>query len=283
MNRRHGEHGLLRVATLTTLAMAAVTVITACQHRGPLKTRDAVGEFFNNFAEQSEMDEPMTLSVRGPVEIDVENFAGDVEIEIDASRESAIVQVERVAEYGFGRKDEAEASLAAIEWDAEIVTGDLGPILQVRTRSKGMEPHMHSTNVYIAVPEISGLRIRSKQGKIDARGISGPIDIEHDRGRVLIVAGEALVDPITIINRKGDIDLRTPPGTTGALNFQTVNGQTLHRVQVGDLKVFAESDSDRLQARLNDGENTIVLRNVDANIRFAVVRNPGEFGSYIFD
>lgn len=282
MNRQ-GEHGLLQATTLMALAMAAVTLLTACQHRGPLKTRDAVGDFFNNFAEHSRMDEPMSLSVRGPVEVDVENFAGNVEIEIDDSRESAIVQVKRVAAYGFGRKEEAKASLSAIEWDAEIVSGELGPVLQVRTRSKGMEPHMHAANVYIAVPEISGLRIRSKEGKIDARGISGPIDIEHDRGRVLIVAGEPLVDPITIINRKGDIDLRAVPETTGRLDFETVNGRTLHRVQVGNLKVFPESDSTRLKARLNDGENKIVLRNIDANIRFAVVRNPGDFGAYIFD
>jgi hypothetical protein len=237
----------------------------------------------NEWANRGTVDEPITFEVSHPIAVDVNSFHGDVMIRADPKLEKATVTIVREAHHGSGRTDEAKQSLAEITATAEIVPGELGQLLQVRALTNHAEPHFQRAHVYIEAPEIEGVKVRTSTGKVYAVGVRGEIDIETSEDDVRVLTNLALTQPITILNRNADIDVRTRGESTANIDAQTVNGQVMHIVRYGTLTIGPQTSSDALKAVLNAGTNPVVLRTVKGDIRFAVVHNPEEVGKWIVD
>lgn len=234
----------------------------------------------DSWAFKQREDAPQVFAVSSPVAIDVESLGGDVIVEVDEDLVEATVTITREATHGFGRQDEAKASLDQITSTVELLSGESGPVLGIRTWTAHAEPYFQRTHVHITLPHADGLRVRTQRGRVWAVGIEGLVDVETTEGGVRVMTNLAMRRPVTIVNRGADIDYRVRGESTGAIDAITVRGEVNQRVRYGHL-IITSATGASLKAVLNDGTNPIVLRTVDGDIRIAVVNDPTEVGAQI--
>jgi DUF4097 and DUF4098 domain-containing protein YvlB len=239
----------------------------------------------NDWANRGQADDPIVLEVAGPVAIDVQSFNGDIVVTAtaDPKAKQAKVTIVREGTHGFDRAKEAKASLADISYTAEIVPGELGQVLQLRTSTTNIEPHFQRAHVYIELPEVADLRVHTTNGKVWARNITGSVDVSTSEGDVRIMTNQPMLRPVTIVNRNGDIDYRVRAESTGKIDCQTVNGKVTALVKYGTMNIQPPTRTDLLNATLNSGTNPLVMRTVNGDIRIAVVSNPEHVGQMIVD
>ena len=242
-------------------------------------------------------EEPTTIfEVVGPVAVDVDTFAGDVEIEAKPKYAGQVrVIITREARHGWGRKDEAKASLDQIGSSIELGAAPggetdesggevtIGQTLVVRTWTDHAEPHFNRAHVKIELPAAEGVRIKTTRGQVIVMGASGGIDIDAGGGGdVRLVTAEPLTRSVTIVNQGGSIDFRVRGESSGAILGQSIRGQVDMRATAGLVKIHDGTNSTTLVATLNQGKNPVQLRTVDGHVRIAVVDDPYEFGDKIF-
>jgi hypothetical protein len=218
--------------------------------------------------------EQFDLTVGGAVEIDVDCFRGDVIVKADPRLNEAFVRIVRTGAHGYDRHKEARASLDDITTSVELVPGTYGQRLQVRTATMHAEPAFQRTDVYITLPLIEGMRIRTEDGNIGVVRGAGAMDLETSNGDVAVKTSVPVREPVTIISNHGGIEYITRAESTAKFDAKVVNGTIMHHVVRGDLRVLAGTDETSFQATLNDGENPVILRSVDGDIRIKVVAEP---------
>lgn len=232
---------------------------------------------------QKMADDPIVLELAAPVAVDVQLFNGDVIIEANPEYEQATVQVVRRARHGYMRMHEAEESLDLIDYSVGLAPGELGQVLQVRARTAHVEPHYQVADVHITLPEAEGLYVRTTNGRVESRGVTGRIDVSTTNNDIRILSNRPLRRPVTAVNRNGDIVFRVRAESTGEFDCETVNGRVTTHVEYGDFMVSPTNDIDTVRASFNGGSNRIVLRTVDGNIVVSVVDNPEEVGWWVRD
>ncbi|MHC4947895.1 MAG: DUF4097 family beta strand repeat-containing protein [Planctomycetota bacterium] len=228
-------------------------------------------------------DEPLVLGAAGPVSVDVDSFRGDVTITVDPDAAGATVRVIRAASHGAQRGGEARASLGEIAWDARIVPGDLGPVIEVHASTIHPEPHFQRADVFITAPDVDGVRIRTRDGDVTATDIRGEVDIVTTYGNVRLMTTRPMTRAVSITSTEGDIDFRVRAESAGLLDCDAIGGNVTHRCRFGEIIVQAGTDHDTLLADFNGGENLIRLRTVDGDIRIAVVSDPLAVGQIIVE
>lgn len=226
-------------------------------------------------------DESITLDTPGPFAVDVRTFNGDVIIRVDPDIDRARVRIVKAALHGAKRTDEAESSLSQIQTGVDLLPGDLGPVLQVRSSTTHAEPYFQRTHVYIDAAGVEDVLVHTQRGQVVVRGASGEVDISTTGGDVRFMTDLPLTQPILISVDEGDIDLRARGESTGVIDAQATLGVVSHRVDLGMLVVKPGTDTQTLRAVLNDGFNPINLRTTDGDIRFVIKANPTEVGMMI--
>ena len=131
--------------------------------------------------------------------------------------------------------------------------------------------------------EVDGITVRAQRGNVSVTNIEGAVDISTSQGNVRVMTDLPMRQAVTITIRQGNIDYRVRGESSGALDCQAIRGRVDHRVRTGRLIIEPDRDKGRLRAILNDGDNPITLRTADGDIRIAVVDNPTEVGSLIFE
>ena len=237
----------------------------------------------NDWANRADVDDSIPFEVSGPTELDIDTFAGDVVVQGNAKLDKAKVTVIREGVHGHKRSGEANQSLSDITYTAEIVPGELGQALQIRAQTSNAEPHYQRAHIYVEMPEVQGLRIKTTNGKVFARDIRGRVDISTTERDVRVMTNQAMIEPVTIVNRNGDIDFRVRGESRGTFDARSIGGQVNHISRYGTMNVKPTTSDDSLDAVLNEGTNRIVLRTVDGDIRIAVVSNPEHVGQFIVD
>ena len=102
-----------------------------------------------------------------------------------------------------------------------------------------------------------------------------------DEGDVRVMSNQAMIRPVTIVNRNGDIDYRVRGESSARFDCETVDGRVYQKVRYGRLKTMSPTDRDSFNGTLNDGDNPVRLRTVNGDIRVAVVYNPEQVGEFI--
>ncbi|MCH8342538.1 MAG: DUF4097 family beta strand repeat protein [Planctomycetes bacterium] len=264
----------------TVVALTTLVLVAGCDSRG---TFSHVPWHPDTWSYHKAEDQPIVLEVARPVAIDVESFNGDVIITADDQLTNATVSILREATHGYRRKEEAQASLAEIDYSLALVPGEFGQVLQVRTWTTHAEPHFQRAHILIDVPEVDGITVRAQRGNVFVTNIEGPVDISTSQGNVRLMTNLPMRRAVTITIRQGNIDYRVRGESSGALDCQAIRGRVDHRVMTGRLIIEPDRDKGRLRATLNDGDNPITLRTADGDIRIAVVDNPTEVGWLIVE
>jgi hypothetical protein len=229
-------------------------------------------------ATQSKQDEPITLEVAGPISVDVQSFGGHVFIEANESFEETEISVVRKATHGYKREKEAKASLSEIDYSIEIVPAELGQTLQIRTSTTHVEPYFQRADVYVKTPQVEGVFVRTRDGKVEIRGVEGPVDVVTSNENVRVLTDRPMRRTVRITNENGDIIYRIRAESTGDFYGKAVRGQVIQHTEYGKWFIGPGSDHDTLRATLNDGTNRIELNTKDGDILVSVVENPEDVG-----
>jgi hypothetical protein len=230
-------------------------------------------------------DEPVELKTTGPLAVNVDNFAGDVEVRANPKALVTTVEVRRVSSMGLGRMDEAREELVDVKWTATLEPrAGGGDTLQIRANADNPEPHFFHADILVITPALDSVSVRTMNGNVAVVANQGPVDIETTRGNVRMLTPWPMTQAIRIITSEGSIDYRVRGESKGAFDAQSHGGEVRQLCQYGQwLSLAPENDQDRLIATLNGGRNQILLRTSEKNIRIAVVPDPTNVGRDIVD
>lgn len=230
----------------------------------------------NDWSDQRVSDDPLVLELEGPISLDIESFAGDVTIEADPGLTHGEVVITREGKHGFGRSKESKVSLSDISASVEIVAadtsrGELGQTLRIRTETANPEPHLQRAHVHVKAPAIEGMTIHTDDGNVTAMHVEGMMDIETSNGNVTVRTNLALLQPVTIINRNGEIVFRMRGESAGVIDAQTIGGKVSADIRYGNMRVQGSVNSDQFMGVLNDGTNRMIFRTTRGDIKISVL------------
>jgi|GEM_PF-4495200 len=196
--------------------------------------------------------------------LDIDNQRGSVTIE--ASPEYLVPAVWAGVVVEAGEKGVTDAGA----WERDFVTAAVvvqsgRPILRIISSSPG-NAQAKFTNLRVRVPACAGLRLRNSDGRVEAKGIGGSIDVDNNTstawagnwGGTRIIAGSPIVDSVTIKTGRGGLDLRLPAGSTGRLHARVVKGRLLMDLDRANI-IDARTTGKEYYATIEGGTNPIVL------------------------
>lgn len=230
----------------------------------------------SDWSNQRVSDDPLKLDLEGPMSLDIESFAGDVTVEADPKLTQGEVIIVREGMHGFGRSKEAKASLADISASVEIVAadtskGELGQTLRIRTETTNAEPHFQRAHVYVKAPAIEGMTVHTSDGNVTATHVEGMVDVETSNGTASVRTNLAMLQPVTIINRNGDIIYRMRGEGTAEFDAQTIGGKVSADIHYGNMRIEGAVNSDQFRGWLNNGTNRMTFRTTNGDIRISVL------------
>jgi hypothetical protein len=229
-----------------------------------------------NFSFKSAFDQPVLYIAEGPVAVEVSSFNGNVQILTDPSAPYVSVRVRRRATHGYGRSDEAKAALDRVQYSVDMERRDSGLVLKIRTWTDDPEPHFLRADLRIRLPELAGVSVETQNGRVEAFDFQDEVNIRTTDGLVRLETRAAIVKPVTILNKRGDIEFQAGGGTSGTFECQAVGGDIDQRVRVGRLIIQSGTDSDSFLATLNESENPLQIYTTEGDITIAVVNlRPG--------
>lgn len=228
--------------------------------------------------------ERQPLELEGPVAVEINTFAGDVEVRaVDpGSGGSAYVQVTRSIKYG-NRTGNSGNAFEQIEWTTEIDRDERGPVLVVNVTTRENAPHSMWGHVLVEVPIVDGVRVHTTRGDVSVNEVSGPVELITSDGSVELMSDQPLLGPVKILTSEGDVNVRLAPGSKGTLDFFAKDGRVGLHVKNGRMQVAPGTSNDSLHGVLNDGVQPFVIRTTHGVIRFTVKHRPKMHGIFHLD
>ena len=217
---------------------------------------------------------------RGPIDVVVDSFAGDVTVHANPKLEVTTIQVTRVSQHGYLRGTEPRQALEYVDWTAELTPGP-GPVetLRVNVDFVGPEPWFMRAHLRIETPDLDRVTVHTTNGDVSIRNNTGPVDVKTNMGDVTIASNHPLVDASTILVVEGTVDYRVPGNSSGLFDVEVIDGNIEIWVPEGRWRYVSQAPrDDTINAQLNDGDNPILLRASEGDIRIAVVPDPTSYG-----
>jgi DUF4097 and DUF4098 domain-containing protein YvlB len=212
-----------------------------------------------------------TLTVTGPVDLDVQTGSGDITVR---PGDSAKVEIHaKIHASGWHVGSDIDARIKSIEDNPPIEQS--GNTIRIGHEADREREHNISITYELIVPAQTKLHSQSGSGDESAEGISGPVDATSGSGSLHIsnIGGEARVH-----TGSGDIDLKEIKGASragsgsgsihatgiaGAFNGQTGSGEVrLEQSAPGDVEISTGSGSVEVKSvkgavRVNTGSGEI--------------------------
>jgi hypothetical protein len=219
---------------------------------------------------------------RGAIDVVVDSFGGDVVVIADPAFEATTIQLVREAHHGYLRGYEPREALKYLSWNSRLDPGP-GPVetLSIETSYSGPEPWYMRAHLRIQTPVLDRVKIKTTQGKVYVRNNMGPADIDTNLGDVVIATTHPMNDAVKVLVSEGSVDYRVPRGSTGLFDVAVVDGDIEMRITEGRMRFTEGANSENeFNARLDEGQNPVLIRTTDGDIRIAVVELPLSFGPW---
>lgn len=204
-----------------------------------------------------------TLSVSGPVDLDVATGSGDVIVRTGAAGSVRIVGRIRASRSWFGAGRSAEEKVKALE--AKPPIEQTGGTIRVGRIEEGDLRQNVSISYEITAPAQCKLRSHTGSGDQDVAGLSGPVEIASGSGDLVLGNIGGRVDAST---GSGDITAGT---VAGSLSARTGSGSVRAGAVSGEITVSTGSgDVEASQA----AAGAVRVTAASGDIRLRGVRGP---------
>jgi hypothetical protein len=187
-----------------------------------------------------------TLTVSGPVDLDIRTGSGSIQIRRGGTGQVQVVGRLR-AQRAFWNNQSAEERIRRIEMSPPIV--QTGNALRIGDETNGDEYRNVSISYELTVPDDTRVRSRSGSGGVEIDSVSGPVSGRTGSGSIRIGQVGGAVDAVS---GSGNIEVL---GVAGGLTASTGSGSIRARQIAGTAK--ATSGSGRIDvefAAAGDGE-----------------------------
>ena len=247
---------------------------------GPERMRNAIIH-----GEVSVDDNEIVLTTSGPININADSFAGTFRIIADPSLDATYIEPVRRSTHGHGRLDDGNASLDAINYRVNLVPGEFDTeTLEIQSWTTHPETHFQGVDFRIRTPRLNAVRIVTDHGRVWVKNNTGPVSIETSYGDIRVVTDHPMTQPVTLVTKEASIDYRVPGGSSGLFHCVARHGEVYHRITAGRITSSSSTNGPtKFAAQIDFGESPVDMRTSHGDIRIAVVDNPTEVGSYIFE
>ena len=220
-----------------------------------------------------------------PVAVDVDSFRGPVRIVADPTIPNVVIRA-RLRAFNDVRDDRGnvvypygdQQTLDLIDVVAEMDADEGGrKVLRVATSTRFPYPDDQWVGLWINVPRVDGVRVRTRDGNVDLVNIRGAVTVVADHGDVIVRSEKPVVQPVDINAVNGSIEYRVREDSSGVIDVEAVNGRADFRGYKG-LSSIRQRGPSQYVATLGEGGNPVSLRATNGNIRVVVTDNPVPIG-----
>lgn len=206
--------------------------------------------------------------------VDVHNVRGSVELRVDHHLTEARVESNVAVNPGGSVSPNQEKEIiGAVDVTAEIKSEAGRSILKVDSTSQRPQAEDQRVDIKITVPRCDGVSIDNRGGLVMVVGAAGAHHIVNRAGVIEVRTDKPIIDPVTLTTTDGNIYYQVPPGSSGKLDLATLNGECAYRDEVSNAKdVYYTKQT--FSTVLNNGENPVVARTNQGDVRVWVIKDP---------
>ena len=216
-----------------------------------------------------ELDVPEGVRLLG---VDIENTRGKVELRADRGGERARI-VARVS--GDDQASPEQRAETAEITPVDAIVEAEGPMGVLRVRSGVVEDRLASrVDLYITVPRCDGLRVVTSGGDVEAVGTSGATHIETRQGAIELRTDALMTEDITLLAVDGNIFYQAPIGSTGLLDLETLDGESVLRDFSGKSEGTTFTRKSLTSTLGRGATNRVVAKTTRGNVRMWVMEDP---------
>ncbi len=210
------------------------------------------------------------LNTIGPASIEVNSFGGNITIVVDATLNSAKVQVAQ-RDKMLKRGEEPQKQ---ITWDAFVQNGAQGEMIFVETHANHNPMKTLSADVTIQAPSIHHVTANTENGDITIYGVSGQLALITSDGNIKVATPLVMNNDVTLETRRGNIEFRIRGESSAKIDATAINGNAALNMRYGDGQILSGTTKSHVSALFNDGVNSYTMRTVDGNISIDIVEDP---------
>jgi len=207
----------------------------------------------------------------GMLAVDVQNFRGSVEVRTTSWDQDAKVEAELTAASGIDTKD-VEKLHAKTTVDATLEQVDGRGVLRVVTSNPDDTDQLEA-QITVYVPRCDGLRIVNRGGVVEAVGTQGATEITNRDGGIEFRTDRPIRSDMTVLNTDGSIYIQLPLDSTGKVDLETLEGQSVMRDYSGNAGEMISS-RETIQTVVGNANNSIVARTNRGEIRLWIMEKP---------
>ncbi|MFM9957911.1 MAG: DUF4097 family beta strand repeat-containing protein [Phycisphaerales bacterium] len=208
--------------------------------------------------------------------VDIRNVRGSVELRVNPRVEGAIIESNaRVTTKDDFSPEKDRDIVDGLAVSAEVIGGDDGnAVLKIVSSSSRPDAEDQAVDLMITVPRCDGVSIDNRGGLVMVVGASGAHSITNRDGPVEVRTNTPITDPVTLTTTDGNIYYQVPSGSSGAFDLLTMRGECAFRNEVTDVQKETYATREMLATVLNNGENPVVARTNQGDVRVWVIKDP---------
>jgi hypothetical protein len=208
-----------------------------------------------------------------PIQVDVENKGGSVEVKVNPKLERPRVTC-RVVDLKTGEPSKDEKARARQWISANLTSRAASMLLRVVNNRGALEGTGQFIWISIEIPTCNGVRIRNSAGGVTLKDVSGPIDVANgfgsgEGGPITVNTSQRLSDPVTLNTSEGPVILAMSGRSSGTIDLATANGPVEMRDRTAQITNVVQTAA-TWTGVLNDPSNAFKLRSGGGLVRVEI-------------
>jgi len=208
-----------------------------------------------------------------PIQVDVENKGGSVEVVVNPRLERPRVTC-RVVDLKTGEPTKDEKARARQWISANLTSRASSMLLRVVNNRGALEGSGQFIWISIEIPTCNGVRIRNSAGGVSLKDVSGPLDVSNgfgsgEGGPITVNTSQRLSDPVTLNTSEGQVILVMSGRSSGTIDLATANGPVEMRDRTAQITNVLQTAS-TWTGVLNDPSNAFKLRSGGGLVRVEI-------------
>jgi len=273
----------------TPIALAlllAATIVAACDGPSPLER--ATDRFLR---ESGDGILGMAGTVQylnfpegdGLVHVRVRNFQGDVRVRGKRKDDTGPTTIRLRPSADIDHSYTISRQLEGISWNADMKRqSDGSRLLELTLNIPDPKAWFIRCEIEIDTPSLGRADVVTDHGRVLVEDNRGGVQVKSTFGDVRMRTPWPITEPCRIEAKDGDVEWIVRGESSGAFDCESIGGDVHVYARYGHwVATDPRNDHNSLAARLNSGENPVVIRVLEGGIYIVIVEDPHDTGTFI--